>query len=130
MASLNTDETFWLHFHQSNTDHIEQNKPKRRMPDLGFLAKQEPGTYPNLEELLQWRGLHFFQVLRSQTKHTHHWTSRTTNLSFLYNHIEDLKEMLLHVFEDAYEGDNTAAFQLAWDIYVERYCVPLEDMVA
>jgi hypothetical protein len=53
MAALNTDETFWLHLHQMNTDRINENKPKKRMPDVGHLAKHEPGKFPLLEELLE-----------------------------------------------------------------------------
>jgi hypothetical protein len=53
MASLNAGEIFWLHLHQMNTSRIQENKPKKRMPDLGYLAKHEPGKFPLLEELLE-----------------------------------------------------------------------------
>ncbi len=52
MAALNTDEKFWLHLHQMNIDRIKKNKPKKIMPDLGYLAKHESGKFPLLEELL------------------------------------------------------------------------------
>ncbi len=67
MAALNTDETFWLHLHQMNTDPIKENKPKKRMPDLGYLAKQEPGKFPLLEELLEQRVLEYVSLLLNPT---------------------------------------------------------------
>jgi hypothetical protein len=44
----------------------------------------------------------------------------------LYNNIEDLKDILIHVYEDANKGDSNDAFELAWDTYVERYCITKE----
>jgi hypothetical protein len=32
---------------------IKESKPKKRMPDLGYLAEHEPGKYPLLEVLLE-----------------------------------------------------------------------------
>ncbi len=93
------------------------------MPDLGYLAKHEPGTFPLLEELLEHRVLEYVALLLSPTSHHQHWQTKVNTIRFLYNNIDDLKDVLIHVYEDAYEGDSNDAFELAWDTYVERYCM-------
>ena len=130
MAALNADETFWLHLHQMNTSRIQNQKPKKRMPDLGYLAKHEPGTFPLLEELLEHRVLEYAALLLSPTSHHQHWQTKVNTIRFLYNNIDDLKDLLIHVHEDAYEGDSNDAFELAWDTYVERYCMTKEDIAS
>jgi hypothetical protein len=74
MATLNTDETFWLHLHQMNT-----NQRKECQIDLIYLAKHEPGKYPLLEELLEQLVLEYvntfaqsnnsFSSLANKTQH-------------------------------------------------------------
>ncbi len=130
LAALNADETFWLHQHQMNTSRIQENKPKKRMPDLGYLAKHEPGKFPLLEELLEQRVLEYVSLLLNPTSHHYHWQTKLNTIRFLYNNIDDLKDILIHVYEDAYEGDSNDAFELAWDTYVERYCATKEDIAS
>jgi hypothetical protein len=68
--------------------------------------------------------------LLSPTTHSHHWQTKLNTIRFLYNNIDDLKDILVHVYEDAYEGDSNNAFELAWDTYVDRYCTPKEEIVS
>ncbi len=91
------------------------------MPDLGYLAKHEPGKFPLLEELLEQRVLEYVSLLLNPTSHHHHWQTMLNTIRFLYKNINDLKDILIHVYEDAYEGDSNDSFELAWDTYVEIY---------
>jgi hypothetical protein len=100
------------------------------MSDLGYLAKHEPGKFPLLEKLLEQRVLEYVSILLNPTAHPHHWQTKLNTIRFLYNNIDDLKDILIHVYEDAYKGDSKDAFKLAWDTYVDRYCTPKEDIAS
>ncbi len=63
------------------------------MPDLGYLAKHEPGKFPLLEELLEQRVLEYVSLLLNPTSHHHHWQTKLNTIRFLYNNIDDLKDI-------------------------------------
>jgi hypothetical protein len=66
-------------------------------------------------------------LLLDPTSHPHHWQNKVNVLRFLCNNIDNLKDILIHVYEDTYQGDSKEAFELAWDTYIDRYCIPKED---
>ncbi len=56
-----------------------------------------------------------------------HWQNKVNIIIFLYNNKDILKDILIHVYEDAYKEDSKDTFILASDTYVDIYCIPKED---